>query len=148
MYHIITAQEGDNVVQLALKTVIEGKEGVLPGPSGNYIFVTPDSYKKEGDGGSKKNTLVVVGHGSSTSLSGCKNWTEYKKRFDKHNIDWDNKDHVYLLACNTAVEENANYVFYKNFADTVKSGFPNATVWACSSTVSGKTLNGDWEKLS
>lgn len=148
MYDIITTTPEDKAVSAAVNVIIKGNAGVIPAPGGNYVYTAAGSSFKEGDGGAAAQTLVVVGHGSPTSLSGEKTWKDFASNFSS--VDWREKSRVYVVACSTAGEtdtEEEHLFFYKNFAHTVKAAFPNAVVWAAVSKVGSQSLTGDWEQI-
>lgn len=147
MYDIITTTPDDKTVMNAVNSIIKGG-GVIPSPGGNYVFSTPNASQQEGNGGTGGHTLVIVGHGSAGSLSGCKDWSTYKSEFSGRDISWNSKTTVYIVACSTAAEGGSDYFNYQNFASTVKKDFPNATVWASKGNVGSISKNGDWEKIT
>ncbi|MBC1239128.1 hypothetical protein [Nostoc sp. 2RC] len=147
MYDIITTESEDTAVNQAVNSVIQGNVGVITSPNGHYRFITPSNTLLEGNGGQDQEVLVIVGHGSGDSLSGFKVWSRYKDDFKTQDLDWKTKKIVYILACSTASDEQQAYLGYKNFAETVKKDFPEATVWAASSSVSSQTLLGNWQKV-
>lgn len=145
MYDIITTEDYDETVMLAVNAIIKGV-GVVPSTGGNYVFRTPSAARTAGNGGKNTDILVVVGHGSADSLSGMKNWKAYQSEFPNSGISWDTKTAVYVVACSTSGSGNA--FLHGNFARTVKAAFPRATVWASSSPVNALHLTGNWEKIS
>lgn len=151
MYDIITTTPEDQVVKVAINTIVEGKVGIVPPPAGNYILtVGHNTPHKEGNGGEHQKILVIVGHGSPTGLSGIKTWSLYKEEFSS--INWKEKSSVYVLACSTAGDPDPKKdtpFLYQHFAEQVKKDkdLHQATVWASSSAVHGGALTGEWQKI-
>ncbi|CAB3640857.1 hypothetical protein [Trinickia soli] len=145
MFDIITTEPDDSAVQTAINTVAQDKSNVVSA-KGSYVLTTPTASHTEGGGGEDRNVLVIIGHGSANSLSDCQTWACYKKQFSHLNIEWDKKTSVYIVSCSTAGQSYSAFV-HGNFAREVKATFPEATVWASSTPVNARTLEGDWEKL-
>lgn len=151
MFDIITTELDDNAVSTAVSTVAHGApsdcEFEVASAHGNFVLtVPPRTSRTEGDGGASRDVLVIVGHGSANGLSKCATWADYKKQFEHANIDWTSKKQVYIVSCSTAADSNLAF-FHGNFANEVKNDFKNATVWASSTVVNARTLEGTWQKL-
>lgn len=144
MYDIVTLEPEDAVVKTAINAIVKG-QGAIPGPDGNYRFIARNAVLVEGDGGADSAVLVVVGHGDTNRLSGCKTWSEFKGYLGG-DIDWQEKGIVFLAACATAQEGGLQFL-HGNIANDIKKNFPHATVWASASNVSASTQQGDWQKL-
>ena len=144
MYDIVTLEPEDAVVMTAVDAIVQGA-GAIPGPNGNYQFYASGSTEAVGDGGRASTVLVVVGHGGANSLSGRSTWKEYREDVGS-SVPWAEKTRVYLAACSTAGGNGASFL-HGNIAQEVKAAFPNAKVWASSSSVSSRTQSGDWQLL-
>ena len=145
MYDIVTLESADQTVTTAVNAITKG-QGYIPAPNGHYRFIATNAVHVEGNGGTNKEVLVVVGHGNTNSLSGHMTWADFRHSVTA-NVDWiSNKTTVYLAACSTNKDDGTAFL-HGNIAREVKSAFPHATVWASSSNVTAKTQAGDWHKL-
>lgn len=143
MFDIVTITPEDDAVEIAVDALMNRKAKIVS-PTKGFRFVTHNSAQ-EIDGGGSEQILVIVGHGSPDSLSGCKTWAEYKSNVFKSVDCWSDKKSVYVVACST--DSNSNKFCYRNIADEIKESFSSATVWASSTPVNAGDLTGNWEKL-
>ena len=144
MFDIVTIEPKDAVVLKAVHTLTEGN-AVIANPSGNYRFIARNACLAEGDGGTNKEILVIVGHASPDSISHCRTWQAFKQDVTV-DVDWTTgKTSIYIAACSTAGE--GTKFAYGNFANEIKAAFPNAVVWASNSAVDANDLSGDWQQV-
>jgi hypothetical protein len=142
MFYIVTTEADDRVVENAVNAIRSG-EGAIPGPNGNYKFVTPSATHTEGDGGTSSSTLVIVGHASANALSRCATWGRYREEIGER-VDWREPTRVYIAACSTAGEGGRKFL-HGSIASEIAKSFPAATVWASSTNVGSRTQAGDWQ---
>lgn len=145
MFDIITIEPDDSVVMAALNTIIQGK-AVIAQPSDGYRVFARNALHVEGKGGSS-DILIILGHASPDSLSGCKTWTGFAEQVTASaSPPWnEGKTSVFIAACSTA--GRGTKFIYGNFASEVKKAFPKATVWASKTAVYANDLSGDWVKV-
>lgn len=140
MFDIVTITPEDDAVEIAVDALMNRKTKIV-NPTKGFRFVTHNSAQ-EIDGGGSEQILVIVGHGSANSLSGCKTWAEYQSNVCS-DVNWkSDKKSVYIVACSTA--DDGEKFFYQNIADEIKKRFFGAKVWASSTVVNAKDLSGDW----
>lgn len=97
--------------------------------------------------GGSGDILIIVGHASPDSLSGCKTWTGFAEQITASaSPDWNaNKSSIFIAACSTA--GSGTKFGYGNFASEIKSAFPKAVVWASKTAVYASDLSGEWVQV-
>lgn len=147
MFDIVTLEPEDSAVEMAVAVVTTNQSDVVGVPKTGYRFIAINNVRVEGDGGSDKDVLVVIGHAGPDSISGARTWAEYVQGVTaKADPDWrSNKKTVFLVACSTA--DAGQKFLYRNIADEVKKAFPKATVWASTTAVSARDLTGTWTQV-
>lgn len=78
MFDIITIEPDDSVVMAAVNTITQGK-AIIAKPKDGYRVFARDALHVEGAGGSA-DMLIIVGHASADSLSGCKTWKGFAEQ--------------------------------------------------------------------
>ncbi|TWI77955.1 hypothetical protein IQ13_4197 [Lacibacter cauensis] len=142
MYTIYCIELADPVVETAYAALQNDTQVVLPPTNGNYVLVTGNSSQVFGDGNPTKNIAVILGHGSPNGVSGQKTYLLYAARLHSSPA---NPSSIYVVSCDTAAE--GSLFAYGNFANSVKTAFPEATVWASETGVDADTFEGDWVQV-
>jgi len=144
MFDIITTEPEDSAVKMAVNVITTNPKAMISVPHSGFRYIAINAQHTEGDGGSGKDVLVVVGHAGPDSISGASTWSAYVQEVTaKVDPDWrKNKKTVYLVACSTA--GSGQKFLYQHIAQEVKNAFPGATVWASTTAVSARDLSGDW----
>lgn len=145
MFDIVTLEPEDPIVMSAVNGIVGGQEGPLPSPGKNYRLYLGSASSKEGDGGTAKHVVAIVGHGAANVISGHGTFKSYLADCSGE-IDWKNATSIYLVACSTSASDGRAFLT-GHIAQEVADTFPKAAVWASPTAVTAKNQAGDWDKV-